>query len=399
MRSSRPSTTQETKEGEQPKQKFSRSSINMVHKKIDSFASIKIPANCSQVDLSKNKISNFEGLTKLDCLTQLQLDYCPIKTFKGAMHLPSLRWLSMKGTPVSRNNYFKLMCIVVFGPQLKTINDEKVPQAVFKQVEALEDSLRPQLLEGRLLSHIKPIRLIDPVDDKQITPNEHLLNASINLGYTTPLVKEITETQLVAQQVEQKEAKPTIAVICNELLSCSEIRSYVPQSVISEIHTKLQELRSQYDAVYSEDEGGQEADQSGEENNTEVNIEEEEEDVDDVNMEQQINEAAKQIAQSSDDEESQPAPIVEEEDNNENQNESADSPQPEEQQEQTNEQEDQQDEQQEDQQDEPETNDEQIEPESEPITTEEQTDDTQPTDDPQAEPESVVDEDKTQSAE
>ena len=219
------------------------SNVSQIHKKIKSFADVKIKPNCARIDLSRNLIEDFRGLPSLPVLSQLNLDNNPVRSFEGCVNLPKLRWLSMKNTPLTRNIHFKTMCLVAFGGQLATINNEQIPDAFRKQADTLRDSLFPQLQKGMIISSLKPLRLIDMNKSQCVVPEEDLIQASQKVGWTSPVIKAKNRRM----RFRYVSMKPSVAALCDELLEQEDI-DFMPREVIIKMTKRLQELRSEHNA-------------------------------------------------------------------------------------------------------------------------------------------------------
>lgn len=233
-----PKTPPKAKPREKPVIKDRKSAISSVQKRIKSFEDVKIKSNCSAIDLSSNRIQNFTGLSSLPSLSQLNLDGNPIKSFEGCPDLPHLKWVSMKNSPLSRNIYFKLMCVVAFGNQLTTINNEKVQDCYRKQADALRDLLLPELRAGRLITNLKPLRMIDTNESCRVVPDIELVSASANVTYTTPHMM----TKLMTMQSAPVAAPPSVALLCDILVAKEDVSS-IPESVTRQMREKLAQLR------------------------------------------------------------------------------------------------------------------------------------------------------------
>jgi hypothetical protein len=218
------------------------SSLTETHKGIKSLSDVKIRSDCSVMDLSDNKIRSFEGLPDLPLLVQLNLDRNPIRSFEGCRVLPELRWLSVKGSPVSHSQHFKLMCLVSFGPQLKYVNSEKIPEVCKKQADELREVLLPALQEGQILVNLKPLRLLDAQARCPVQASDELLNASISVGFTEPRIKELTE----GMKMRYLTARPSVAALCDRILATS----FIPSRLATEICQKIADLRNAQNGVF-----------------------------------------------------------------------------------------------------------------------------------------------------
>ena len=145
---------------------------------IVSFADLNLPENTSIIELEGNKITSFDGFPNREFanLHLLNLEGNPIRSFKGAVPLAGLKWISLRFTPLSLCQHLKLMCLIVFGNQIATINNEPVTN----QMRATANVLRPmcfeQLQNGMLLHSLNPVKFVSP---KHRTRRVHLNPGSV----------------------------------------------------------------------------------------------------------------------------------------------------------------------------------------------------------------------------
>lgn len=269
-----PSTPKDKKKESQitPK-KHPYVAIDQPLKQIFSFNDIHISKYCSSIIIKGKRIQNFVGLPAIENLTILNLDSNPIKNFKGAPRLPSLRWLSIRNTPISRSEYFKLMCLVAFGTNIVTINDMKAPQKCKEQALIIEKDLLPELQKGRIITNLKPLRLIDTDSSDRVSPRHGLMAATLKMGYNAPSDKEYTEAFIRPDRCPAP--VPSVAVICEEIAAREDEECYLPSDVVSTFSEQLSKLRSTYNAQY---ESTASSDVEEEKDEKEEEEEEEEED-------------------------------------------------------------------------------------------------------------------------
>lgn len=218
------------------------------------------------IDLTHNRLVNFVGMNNLPHLTSLTLDDNCIRSFKGADYCKSLQWVSMQKCPISKNSNFKLMVLVVFDNiqehvdyrgnksytgSILSINNSQISNKLREQAFKLAPTLRPLLLEGKVISSLKPLRLVDNEtdneEDKVVEPNEELFETATRLTTILPSIadKILTRTRLLSQMREKP--KPSIAVICNEVVASEDMSVFVPDSIVRDIATRLSDLRKQYE--------------------------------------------------------------------------------------------------------------------------------------------------------
>lgn len=143
------------------KQARSFESIEFVDRGINSFKRVYIPDNCSSIDLSKNNLSDLSELRSLPYLRLLNLDDNCIRSFKKIHYQPSLKWISLKHNPITQNKHFKLACLIVYGSQLASINQEIVSDMQREKADLYRDKAKQALFDGFLISSLNPLRFVN----------------------------------------------------------------------------------------------------------------------------------------------------------------------------------------------------------------------------------------------
>jgi hypothetical protein len=183
-----------------------------------SLLSSGLPTSLQSADLTNSRIADFEGLHFFSALIRLTLDGNPIRSFVGALPLPRLRFLSLNRTPLSRARYFRLMCVVAFGGQLRILNGRCIPCADHSRASVLCDSLLPALQNGALLWGLNPVRLVSFRSNSPIRPPPGLLAASLSPAVCAYASRR-ARGQAAALGVSSPPARPSAACACGRLLS------------------------------------------------------------------------------------------------------------------------------------------------------------------------------------
>ena len=141
--------------------------IHKTNANIYSFDDMVFSESTFSIDVSYNNIQNFSGLPQLHVLRELIIDSNPISNFAGATYQPNLKFISLKKCKILCNPNFKLMCLIVFGSQLTTINGQRVTH----QLRSIADSLRPstisELKKGSVIIQTKPLKMFNEERNKQ----------------------------------------------------------------------------------------------------------------------------------------------------------------------------------------------------------------------------------------
>lgn len=154
--------------------------IHKSNAKINSFEDIIFSENTFSIDCSYNNIQNFSGLPQLHMLRELVLDSNPISNFAGATYQPNLKFISLKKCNLSSEPNFKIMCLIVFGSQLTTINGERVTHQLKSTANALRASTISELKKGSIIIQTKPLKLFNEERNKQ---HEQIVKGTNSIAY------------------------------------------------------------------------------------------------------------------------------------------------------------------------------------------------------------------------
>ncbi|EAX90870.1 retinitis pigmentosa GTPase regulator-like protein, putative [Trichomonas vaginalis G3] len=267
-------TSKETKQ--RGRSTAQRTDVIFTNKNIQNLEKIKFNPKCTMIDLSSNKIVNFDGMPHLKCLTSMQFDSNPIRSFKGAVIQERLKWVSMKLCPISRNPYFKLMVLVAFDNIVKlenqngtvtykgsitTINDSKINDKLREQAYKIADHLRPELVEGKIITNLTPLRMINNEADESL-PEGRKVDPSPQLLETTTRMVTKMESQVKKVKTEHEmsnsQNKPrlqSVAVKCNLLLNeNTDLKSFVKKDVLNNVVDRINKLRLEFEPTENDEE-------------------------------------------------------------------------------------------------------------------------------------------------
>ena len=142
--------------------------FNNNNKGLNIFPNFEEINNLEFLDLSNNPINSFKTLSQSLILKELILNNTLIENFEGAPNLPNLITISLINTPISNHKTFLIMCLVVFGFQLKEINKIKITNDLIIKSNNLKDLIRPSLISGWILETELPIVLLNLKTNKRI---------------------------------------------------------------------------------------------------------------------------------------------------------------------------------------------------------------------------------------
>lgn len=154
--------------------------IHKTNANINSFEDIVFSENTFSIDCSYNNIHDFTGLPQLHMLRELIIDSNPITSFAGATYQPNLKFISLKKSKILCNPNFKIMCLIVFGSQLTTINGQRVTHQLRSMANELRSSTISELKKGSVILQTKPLKLFNEVRSKQ---HEQLVKGTNSIAF------------------------------------------------------------------------------------------------------------------------------------------------------------------------------------------------------------------------
>jgi hypothetical protein len=134
---------------------------------IHSFAQLSVSSAVRELNLAHNAIQDFSSLPEFPSLRELNLDFNPIASFKGAAPLPALRSISYRSTPLTGRSHNALMCLIVFGSQIMTINDAPVQSAMRARADANRELAADRLRAGDLVRSVTPLTFLAAGTEKK----------------------------------------------------------------------------------------------------------------------------------------------------------------------------------------------------------------------------------------
>lgn len=103
-------------------------------KELTSFANLLIHQSTREIDVSRNWITDFNGLPSLNHLETLNVSNNRIESFQGFPHFTHLAKITITGNPVARNEYHRIALLMIC-PTLKVINGDYVSPNELKIVK------------------------------------------------------------------------------------------------------------------------------------------------------------------------------------------------------------------------------------------------------------------------
>jgi hypothetical protein len=96
------------------------------NKGLQNLSSIPLPPNIKTLNLENNQLVDFVGFIPSAHLEVLKLAGNPITSLRGIPPLPKLSSIDMSATPFSRQQFYRVSLILLFGKSLRTIDGERI---------------------------------------------------------------------------------------------------------------------------------------------------------------------------------------------------------------------------------------------------------------------------------
>ena len=121
---------------------------------------------------SENLITSFSTLSTLTNLEKLIINKNFINSFISTNNQPKLIELTIFENPISDSEHLLIMCLIVFGYQLKIINNIPISEEKIKIARSLENNIKSHLLKGFIIESLEPLKLYNPEDESILFLNE-----------------------------------------------------------------------------------------------------------------------------------------------------------------------------------------------------------------------------------
>lgn len=124
------------------------------------------PVTASYLDFSWSNVGDFEFLIRYTRLMTLDVSHTLISSLKNARISTTLEDLRIAGSPLADYIYYRLMCLICIGVQLRVIDGENILPIERNFVKRYAEETRDLLLEGFILASVDPVILIK--DDERV---------------------------------------------------------------------------------------------------------------------------------------------------------------------------------------------------------------------------------------
>ena len=126
------------------------------------------------VNFSHNPIKIINLLPTLSGYQNLILDDTKLESFDGAFPQPDIQNFSCINTPLGQSKYLQVMSLIVFGDQLKIINNQNVTQKAINLAKQYQDDLYNYLTHGWVITSLSPLRVanVQTKERKLIQPSK-----------------------------------------------------------------------------------------------------------------------------------------------------------------------------------------------------------------------------------
>ena len=160
------------------------------NEQLTEFPAKEVINECSTLIFKNNLLTNFNNIPVLNNLKCLILDDNRIKTFEGAKKQPKLSDLSIINNPISKEKFLNVMSIIIFGDNIRTVNEKQVTDEEIKTAKDLQPKLEDFISIGYLLKSIDPIVLENPITKKTVLIPQTPKEGKYNSAKSTPKQKK-----------------------------------------------------------------------------------------------------------------------------------------------------------------------------------------------------------------
>jgi hypothetical protein len=101
----------------------------LVKKSISSLSGVIVPPNIRMLNVDGNLITDFLGFNPPPNFETLIISNNPITSLKGMPEIPKLLSITVSDTPFTKNTFYRVALIILFGSTLRVIDGERVSQA------------------------------------------------------------------------------------------------------------------------------------------------------------------------------------------------------------------------------------------------------------------------------
>ena len=124
------------------------------------------------VNLSHNPIKLLDSLPVLDDFKALIMDNTKLESFDGAKPQPNIETFSCINTPLGNSKFIALMSVIIFGEQLKIVNNVQITQKVLDEAKQYQSDLYNYLQNGWILTGLNPLKVANVQTHERIIINK-----------------------------------------------------------------------------------------------------------------------------------------------------------------------------------------------------------------------------------
>lgn len=139
----------------------SKMPFTAVNRKFNVIPKVDFNSYTDALILSYNPIETLEGLPQLTNFSSFYFDNTKLKSYEYAISQPTLKNFYCRNTQLGKEKYNRLMALIVFGDQVKSVNGLCPTQELIKIAQMLREHTIDYLYKGWVIREINPLTLFD----------------------------------------------------------------------------------------------------------------------------------------------------------------------------------------------------------------------------------------------
>lgn len=124
------------------------------------FNPICLPINSLFLNISNTDATSLSFLKRFEKLTSINATDTLISDLKDVQISESIIDIKLKGTPFSKNQFYRIMLLIGLSPQIQIIDDDDITKDERDLAEALQNTTLLFIYQGYLITNLDPLTLL-----------------------------------------------------------------------------------------------------------------------------------------------------------------------------------------------------------------------------------------------
>lgn len=142
------------------KETSNKASISYSNQRLTDLAPISNNVPIERIDLSGNPIVDFKGMKTFPELHTIDCSNTRLTSFNYFPNQEGIKSFICKKTPLCTYQFLNLMCTIVFGQSLESVNGISINQNTKSNALTLTPKIRPFLVKGWTIQNLTPVKII-----------------------------------------------------------------------------------------------------------------------------------------------------------------------------------------------------------------------------------------------